>query len=92
VVVENIEPLSSKLQTEPLRELEVLADGEIGVPSAGSAESISAVMNGAGKVVTECVIETKASMIPQFIDRLRGGAHGWTGYRKTKRGPGRAPF
>ncbi len=36
-------------------------------------ESISiAVMNGAGKVVMECVIETKASMILQFIDGLRG--------------------
>jgi hypothetical protein len=36
-------------------------------------ESISiAVRNGAGKIVTECVIETKASMILQFIDRLRG--------------------
>ena len=32
-------------------------------------ESISiAVMNGAGKIVMECVIETKASMILQFID------------------------
>ena len=36
-------------------------------------ESISiAVMNAAGKVVMECVIETKASMILQFIDGLRG--------------------
>src|SRR5499433_925307 len=36
-------------------------------------ESISiAVMNSAGKVVMECVIETKASMILQFIDGLRG--------------------
>ena len=36
-------------------------------------ESISiAVMNVAGKVVMECVIETKASMILQFIDGLRG--------------------
>jgi hypothetical protein len=36
-------------------------------------ESISiAVMNGAGKIVMECVIETKASMILQFIDGLRG--------------------
>jgi transposase len=31
-----------------------------------------AVMNGAGKIVMECVIETKASMILQFIDGLRG--------------------
>jgi hypothetical protein len=36
-------------------------------------ESISiAVMNGAGKIVMEGVIETKASMILQFIDGLRG--------------------
>jgi transposase len=36
-------------------------------------ESISiAVMNAAGKMVMECVIETKASMILQFIDGLRG--------------------
>jgi hypothetical protein len=39
-------------------------------------ESISiAVMNGAGKIVMECVIETKASMILQFIDGLRGDVH-----------------
>ena len=36
-------------------------------------ESISiAVRNSAGKVVMECVIETKASMMLQFIDGLRG--------------------
>ena len=36
-------------------------------------ESISiAVMNGTGKIVMECVIETKASMILLFIDGLRG--------------------
>src|SRR5215467_13584776 len=36
-------------------------------------ESISiVVMNSAGKVVMECVIETKASTIVQFIDGLRG--------------------
>jgi transposase len=36
-------------------------------------ESISiAVRNGAGKIVMECVIETKANMILQFIDGLRG--------------------
>jgi hypothetical protein len=29
-------------------------------------------MNGAGKIVMECIIETKASMILQFIDGLRG--------------------
>jgi len=39
-------------------------------------ESISiAVMNGAGKVGMECVIETKASMILQFVDGLRGDLH-----------------
>ena len=31
-----------------------------------------AVRNSAGMVVMECVIETKASMILQFIDGLRG--------------------
>jgi hypothetical protein len=36
-------------------------------------ESISiAVMNASGKIVMECVIETKASMILQFFDGLRG--------------------
>jgi hypothetical protein len=36
-------------------------------------ESISiAVRNAAGKIVTECVIETKASMILQFIGGLGG--------------------
>ena len=36
-------------------------------------ESISiAVRNSAGKIVMECVIETKASTILQFIDGLRG--------------------
>ena len=36
-------------------------------------ESISiVVLNVAGKVVMECVIETKASMILQFINGLRG--------------------
>jgi transposase len=39
-------------------------------------ESISiAVMNAAGKVVMECVIETKASIILQFIHGLRGDLH-----------------
>jgi transposase len=39
-------------------------------------ESISiAVMNSAGKFVMECVIETKASMLLQFIDGLRGDVH-----------------
>jgi hypothetical protein len=36
-------------------------------------ESISsAVMNASGKIVMECVIETKASMILQFMNGLRG--------------------
>jgi hypothetical protein len=34
-----------------------------------------AVRNDAGKIVMECVIETKASMILQFIDGLRGDVH-----------------
>ncbi len=39
-------------------------------------ESISiAVMNSTGKLVMECVIETKASMLLQFIDGLRGDVH-----------------
>src|ERR1700726_538093 len=39
-------------------------------------ESISiAVRNGAGKIVMECVIETKVSMILQFINGLRGDLH-----------------
>ena len=39
-------------------------------------ESISiAVLNSAGKVVMECVIETKASTILQFIHGLRGDVH-----------------
>src|SRR6202171_4931343 len=39
-------------------------------------ESISiAVRNGAGKIVMECVIETKANMILQCIDGLRGDVH-----------------
>jgi transposase len=39
-------------------------------------ESISmAVMNAAGKIVMECVIETKASMILQFFDGLGGDLH-----------------
>ena len=39
-------------------------------------ESISiAVMNSVGKIVMECVLETKASMILQFIDGLRGDVH-----------------
>src|SRR6266446_4699495 len=40
-------------------------------------ESItSAVMNASGKIVMECVSETKASMILQLIDGLRGDLHG----------------
>jgi len=39
-------------------------------------ESISiAVMNVVGKIVMECVIETKANMILQCIDGLRGDLH-----------------
>jgi len=39
-------------------------------------ESISiAVRNAAGKIVMECIIETKASMILQCIDGLRGDLH-----------------
>jgi len=39
-------------------------------------ESISiAVSNSVGKVAMECVIETKASMILQFIEGLRGDLH-----------------
>jgi transposase len=39
-------------------------------------ESISiAVMNSAGKIVMECVIETKAITIVQFIEGLRGDLH-----------------
>src|SRR5580700_1573913 len=39
-------------------------------------ESISiAVMNSVGKVVMECVIETKASTVLQFINGLRGDLH-----------------
>jgi Transposase len=39
-------------------------------------ESISiAVRNAAGKIVMESLIETKASMILQFIDGLRGDLH-----------------
>ena len=39
-------------------------------------ETISiAVMNAAGKVVMECVIETKANTVLQFIHGLRGDLH-----------------
>jgi len=39
-------------------------------------ETISiAVMNSAGQVVMECVIETKASMILDFLHGLRGELH-----------------
>jgi hypothetical protein len=39
-------------------------------------ESISiVVLNSAGKVVMECVIETKASTILQFIHGLSGDVH-----------------
>jgi len=39
-------------------------------------ESISiAVLNSAGKIVLGCVVETKASILLQFIDGLRGDLH-----------------
>src|ERR1017187_9932713 len=39
-------------------------------------ESISiTAMNSAGKIELECVVETKASIILQFIDGLRGDLH-----------------
>jgi hypothetical protein len=39
----------------------------------GHTESTSiAVRNSVGKIVTECVIETKASTLLQFLDGLRG--------------------
>src|ERR1700736_1373011 len=39
-------------------------------------ESISiAVMNSVGKVVMECVIATKASILLQFIHAVRGDSH-----------------
>jgi len=39
-------------------------------------ESISiAVRNGTGKIVMECLLETKASTILQFFDGLRGDVH-----------------
>jgi hypothetical protein len=39
-------------------------------------ESISiAVRNASGKVVMECVIETKANMILEFVDGLRGDVY-----------------
>ena len=47
-------------------------------------ESISiAVMNGAGKFVMECVIETKASTILQFIQGLSGSLMAINRVRKT---------
>ena len=40
-------------------------------------EAISiAVLDSSGKLVMECVIETKASMILQFIQGLNGSLHG----------------
>jgi transposase len=38
-------------------------------------ESISIAVMNAGKIVLECVVETKASIILQFIDGLRGDLH-----------------
>ena len=49
-------------------------------------ESISiAVMNSAGKIVLECVVETKASIILQFINGLRGDLH--VTFEEKARGP-----
>jgi hypothetical protein len=50
-------------------------------------ESISiAVTNCVGKIVMECVIETKANMILQFIDGLRGDCR--SPLKKEPRPPG----
>jgi len=50
-----------------------VSSGPIFLPRDVHKESISiAVRNGPGKIVMECVIETKASMILDFIDGLRG--------------------
>ena len=54
-------------------------------------ESISiAVMNSVGKVAMESVIETKASMILQFIDGLRGDLQ--VTLKKVPRPPGYATY
>jgi len=54
-------------------------------------ESVSnAVRNSAGKIVMECVIETKASMILQFIDGLRGDLQ--VTLKKVPRPPGYATY
>ncbi len=49
----------------------MLSTKYIGMDVHGESISI-AVMNSAGKLVMECVIETKASAILQFVDGLRG--------------------
>ena len=46
----------------------------IGMDVHNESTSI-AVRNAAGKIVMECVIETKANTILQFIDGLRGDVH-----------------
>jgi len=54
-------------------------------------ESISiAVMNAVGKIVMECVIETKANMILQCIDGLRGDLH--VTFEEGTRPPGCTTF
>ena len=51
-------------------------------------ESISIVVrHAAGKIVMECVIETKASMILQFFDGLRGDLHVTFAHLKKEPGP-----
>jgi len=46
----------------------------IGMDVHNESTSI-AVRNAAGKIVMECVIETKANTILQFVDGLRGDVH-----------------
>src|SRR6476661_7758999 len=59
--------------SQPLQRRNVLMTSTKYIGMDVHKESISiAVRNAAGKVVMECVIETKASMILQFIDGLRG--------------------
>jgi hypothetical protein len=36
---------------------------------------VIAVLNGSGKLIMECIIETKASSILQFVQGLRGELH-----------------
>src|ERR1700674_1109793 len=58
---------------QPLQKGTPSMDSKRYIGMDGHKESISiAEMNGAGKIVMECVIETKASIILQFIDGRRG--------------------